>query len=322
MSVTIRDAAAMNASAYLPSLEQMPALPGWTCTERFEHADSGVVIARWEAQTGHTYLAVRGSATPKDVAQNLLIFLGQEPTARMDVLRGYVENRCADALARGLLAVGGHSLGGLVAESAAARWNLPGLAQNAPGWMANPPAPEQLDRFLEIRTSRDVVGDWGHPTPRSLVIQAPHVPLWKLGSIHSVLKQNQAIEEHGLADLRVDDPRLGRAVDADPVVPGVAQPDGAGVAIAARAPGVVGGAQGPDAAGRTRSPTHQAKRPIAANFFAELLTGKRNFPPKQPWVSDRLFPACAGKTHRLPPTARSDPRPDPGARRNRGHTRT
>lgn len=222
MTVIIRDAAAMNASAYLPTLDAMPHINGWTCQERFEHARSGVVIARWEADTGHVYLAIRGSATPKDVAQNLLIFLGKEPTSRMAILKDYIQARCEEALAQDLLAVGGHSLGGLVAESAAAEWNLPGLAQNAPGWMSNPPPPERLNRFLEIRTSRDVVGDWGHATPRSLVIQSAHVPLWQLGSLHSVLKQNDSIEEHGLADFRVDDIRLGRAVEADPVIPGVA----------------------------------------------------------------------------------------------------
>lgn len=222
MTLTIRDAAAMNASAYLPSVEAMPTINGWTCQERFEHARSGVVVARWESQEGHTYLAVRGSATPKDVAQNLLIFLGKEPTSRMAVLKAYIQDHCQDALATDRLAVGGHSLGGLVAESAAAEWNLPGLAQNAPGWMSNPPPPERLNRFLEIRTSRDVVGDWGHPTPRSLVIQSSHLAAWNLGSLHSVLKQNQSIEEHGLADFKVDDPALGWAVEADPVVPGVA----------------------------------------------------------------------------------------------------
>jgi len=211
----------MNASAYVRGLENIQPIPGWECTELFEDHPSGVTIARWEAIHGLVYLAVRGTTNVKDIAQNLLIFLGQEPRRRMDVLQDYIEHRCAHALKHDQLAVGGHSLGGLVAEAAAARWKLPGLVQNAPGWMANPPPPERLERFLEIRTCRDVVGDWGHPTPRSIVLQSVQVPLWNLKSLHSVLKQNQAIEEHGLGDFLVDDPRLGRSVDADPVVPGV-----------------------------------------------------------------------------------------------------
>ena len=212
----------MNASAYASTIESMPDIPGWQCQALVFDAASGTTVARWLAQSGHVYLAVRGSASVRDVQESLKVFLGHEPASRMAFLERYIEETCQQELSEGRLAVGGHSLGGLVALSSAARWNLPALVQNAPGWMTNPPPPERLRKVLEIRTGRDVIGDWGHPIPRQVVLQSPETPWWHLPSLHGVLRQNLTIEAHGLGGFAIDDPRFAVLEHAgDEVRPGL-----------------------------------------------------------------------------------------------------
>ena len=219
----IGDAAQMNASAYHHTMEAMPALDGWHCQELVHDPKSGVTIARWQAQSGHVYLAVRGSAGTRDVLENMRLFLGRDPTSRMAFFRNYVEQTCQQEIAEDRLAVGGHSLGGLVALDAAAHWSLPALVQNAPGWISHRPDAPRLERVLEIRTGRDVVADWGHAMPRHVVLQDPSTPWWDLSALHAVLKQNEAIFAHGLDQVLVTDERFNPRADLeDAVEPGLA----------------------------------------------------------------------------------------------------
>ena len=213
----------MNASAYAHTMAAMPEIAGWECQALVFDKASGTTVARWAAESGHVYLAVRGTSGTRDAKESLRVFLGHEPTSRMAFLERYIEDTCQTELAENRLAVGGHSLGGLVALSAASKWNLPALVQNAPGWMNNPPPPETLQKVLEIRTGRDVIGDWGHPIPRQIVLQSPETPWWHLPSLHSVLRQNITIESHGLGGYAIDDPRFAVLEHLnDEVRPGIA----------------------------------------------------------------------------------------------------
>lgn len=220
----ILSAARMNESAYSePGGDPIPEVPGWRYESQQVFEDSGLALARWRADDGRLYLAVRGTHTPADVAQSLRVFFGQNPTRRQDALIAYIEQHCAQELAAGTLCVGGHSLGGLVASAAAARWNLPGLVQNAPGWMTDPPAPERLSRLLEIRTSRDTIGEWGAPYPRALIVDIPDLPTLEISALHSVRRQNQALEGEWFFSLSVEDPGLELlAAPPEPVTPGLA----------------------------------------------------------------------------------------------------
>lgn len=219
----IGDAAQMNASAYEETLEAMPHIEGWRCVDLLKDTQSGVSVARWEAQSGHVYLAVRGTATGRDVLENMRLFLGRDPTSRMEFFRNYVQTTCAKELAADCLAMGGHSLGGLLALDAAAHWSLPALIQNAPGWISHRPNAPRLERVLEIRTGRDVVGDWGHAAPRNIVLQDPLTPWWHLAMLHAVMRQNDIIRSHGLGDVLITDERFNpRPLEDDAVKPGLA----------------------------------------------------------------------------------------------------
>src|SRR5690606_32927002 len=121
---------------------------------------------------------------------------------RIAFVQAFIQERFGPQPRR--LAVGGHSIGGLVAASAAEHFRLPGLAQNAPGWMARTPAPACLDRFLQVRTARDVVGAWGSNYPRQLVLVAPHAPDWSLKGLHHLERQNQVIDDYGIGHRLVD----------------------------------------------------------------------------------------------------------------------
>ena len=220
----ILSCARMNESAYKsPRDGGLPEVSGWTYEALIEFEDSGLALARFRANDGRLYLAVRGTHTARDVAQSLRLFFGQNPASRQEAFQSYIQQSCAEELASGRLCVGGHSLGGLVAAAAAARWNLPGLVQNAPGWMNNPPAPEKLSRLLEIRTSRDTIGEWGTPFPRALVVAMPHLPTLEISALHSVRRQNQALEKAWFSGLSVEDPGLELlAVPQESVSPGLA----------------------------------------------------------------------------------------------------
>lgn len=96
----------------------------------------------------------------------------------------------------------------MIAMAAAARWNLPGLVQNAPGWLAKPPSPESLDQLIELRTGRDVVGAWGHSVPNTIVLHDPDAAKWDLNKLHSRHRQATLVEIYGLTHIKLDDPMI------------------------------------------------------------------------------------------------------------------
>lgn len=222
-ALDILSASRMNEYAYeSPEAQRSSVVPGWEWDGCVEMKESGLSLSRWRSSEGMLYLAVRGTQSFGDVAQSLMVFLGQNPVRRQQAFMDYIETYCANELQEDRLFVGGHSLGGLVASAAAARWNLPGLVQNSPGWMANPPPPDKLARLLEIRTSRDTVGEWGSAYPRTLVVTAPHLPTLEVSALHSIRTQNQLIEQSWFSCLSVEDPELvAFSAPTDSIRPGV-----------------------------------------------------------------------------------------------------
>lgn len=181
---------------------------GWIRKKNVICQHSGCVIVHWAHPDGAAYLAVRGTHSHRDALDDIRVFLGRQPKSRISFLEDYIERHCADEIQSKRLFVGGHSLGGMIAMAAAAKWNLPGLVQNAPGWLANPPSPESLDQLIELRTGRDVVGAWGHSVPNTIVLHDPDASKWDLSKLHSRHRQATLVEKYGLTDIRLDDPLL------------------------------------------------------------------------------------------------------------------
>lgn len=207
MIPTIAQACAMNALSYQGDGE-VGDNSGWTRDETIVCRESGCVVVRWGHGDGSIYLAVRGSNSRRDTLDDLKVFLGQPPVARMAFFERYIEENCQEALENDTLMVGGHSLGGMVAMSAAARWQLRGLIQNSPGWLVDPPPPDRLARLVELRTGRDVVGVWGHSVPSTITLHDPNAVLWDLRKLHNVDRQMDLVQRQGLSNVRLDDPVL------------------------------------------------------------------------------------------------------------------
>lgn len=216
--ISIGEAAWLNAAVYEGPRARL--LEGWLVERHLEDLDTGTVMAHYRRGEIH-YLAVRGTWSGSDIAESLRVFLGQEPTRRMRFLQDYIQDRFDPVDPRRVL-VGGHSLGGLVAAGAAERWHLAGLAQNAPGWMQPRHDNSRLDRFLEVRTSRDVVGDWGAEFPRSLVLTDPSVRNWDISGLHNLERQNQLLRDQGWQDRALDDPALAPLLPCAAPLPGLA----------------------------------------------------------------------------------------------------
>lgn len=207
MIPTLAQACAMNALAYQDEGE-VGGRCGWVRVATTSCSDSGCVAVRWQHEDDSIYLAVRGSNSRRDTLDDLKVFLGQPPRARMAFFERYIETTCDAQLSGGSLMVGGHSLGGLVAMAAAARWNLSGLVQNSPGWLVDPPDQERLSNLIELRTGRDVVGVWGHSVPSTITLHDPEATLWDLRKLHNIDRQMDLVQRQGLGDFRLDDPRL------------------------------------------------------------------------------------------------------------------
>ena len=203
--ITLGEASALNAAVYGGPGTILP--EGWKKMEFMVDKITGLTLAHY-AQGSRNYLAIRGTWSKADVLPALRVFLGADPVDRIQVVHNHIVNRFGERIAPGTLAVGGHSLGGLVAASAAERFHLPGLAQNSPGWMARVPDASRLNKFIQVRTARDVVADWGTNYPRNLMLPDPSLPMWGVSSLHNLEHQNKLIEEYGLAGYRVDDPTL------------------------------------------------------------------------------------------------------------------
>lgn len=200
---TIGQASAMNALAYQAEGE-VGDRSGWRRAHDYPCPRSGCHIVRWEHPSGTMYISVRGTSNRRDVMDNVRIFLGKAPRTRIKALRNYIKEHCREALTNNRLYVGGHSMGGMIAMGAAARWGLPGLVQNAPGWLANAPTDEKLGQLVEIRTGRDVVGAWGSNVPHTLVLHDPQTPALDIRTLHSLHRQMELIQTHELTNIPLD----------------------------------------------------------------------------------------------------------------------
>lgn len=207
MIPTLVQACAMNALAYEDQGES-PVTGEWERRALTACSDSGCIVVPWHHCDGSVYLAIRGSNSRRDTLDDIKVFFGQPPLARIAFLERYIQTHHRQALDDGQLMVGGHSLGGLVAMGVAARWRLPGVVQNSPGWLINAPAPEALARMVEVRTGRDVVGVWGHSVPTTVTVHDPEAGKWDWKKLHNVDRQMRLVEQHGLAHMRLDDPAL------------------------------------------------------------------------------------------------------------------
>ena len=207
MIPTLGQACAMNSLAYQGEGE-VGDEGGWARKKNLVCDRSGCMVVHWQHADQTVYLSVRGTQGRRDAMDDLRIFFGQAPKSRIAFLEKYIQEQCEEALTQDRLMVGGHSMGGMIAMAAASRWRLPGLVQNAPGWLANPPEPETLDRMLELRTGRDVVGSWGHGVPNTIVLHDPDAKKWDLRVLHNRHRQMALVERYGLTHLRLDDPRL------------------------------------------------------------------------------------------------------------------
>lgn len=205
--IRIGDAGRLNEAAYIgPGAE----LPGkWREAGFIEDRKSGVAMGHYTNGDTH-YLAIRGTWGTDDVMPALRVFLGKDPLERIEFVNTYIEKNFTPGQMRHL-AVGGHSLGGMVAAAAAEKFHLPGLAQNSPGWMSRVPKAQRLDKLIQIRTARDVVADWGSNYPRTLLLPAPSIPRWRITSLHNLEYQNELIEGYGLGWFTVDDQGLAPA---------------------------------------------------------------------------------------------------------------
>ena len=221
MIPTVGQAAAMNAMAYADAGEQeILSNAGWQRQNFAQCEKTGCVVVPWKHAAGTIYLAVRGSTCRSDILDDMRVFLGQPPIERIGFLTNYIQTWYPENLGQKTLLVGGHSLGGMVAMGAAAQWRLCGLLQNSPGWLINPPDRDSLEKLVEIRTGRDVVGAWGHTVPTTLIVHDHDVSQWNLSALHNVYRQQVLIREHGLDHLLLNDISLRQlgmdyASDAD-----------------------------------------------------------------------------------------------------------
>lgn len=214
--ISLGDASSLNSAVYKGPGAPLP--EDWEEEDFVVDRETGLTMGHY-SNGYRNYLAIRGTWNTSDVLPALRVFFGADPLERIQVAQGYIKERFGDRPNPATLAVGGHSLGGLVAAAMAEEFQLPGLAQNAPGWMTRTPSPDRLQGFLQIRTARDVVADWGSVYPRSLMLTDPGLPRWGITSLHNLEHQNRLIQEHGLADRGVDNPALGRMKNEIPELP-------------------------------------------------------------------------------------------------------
>ena len=214
--ISLGDASSLNLAVYNGPGASLP--EGWEEQDFVVDRETGLTMGHY-SNGPRNYLAIRGSWNASDVLPALRVFFGADPVERIQVARDYIEGRFGKNPNPATLAVGGHSLGGLVAAAMAEEFRLPGLAQNSPGWMTRTPDLASLQRFIQVRTARDVVADWGSVYPRSLMLTDPGLPRWGVTSLHNLEHQNRLLQEHGLANHDVDSPGLGKIRQEIPVLP-------------------------------------------------------------------------------------------------------
>lgn len=203
----------MNALAYASDVREVGQ---WRRVAR----EDQVGIDTWEHPSGWTYLALCGTRScRRDVLDSVGVFLGQVPSKRIAQGCAHIREHCAEALERGQLAVGGHSLGGLVATGMAAEFHLPALVQNAPGYFTTSPDPDRCDRIIEVRTAGDVVSDWGSNCAGMITLRDDRVTHWNMGQIsalHAVVRQNELLAQAGpLAQCSLAEARAQVTTSAD-----------------------------------------------------------------------------------------------------------
>lgn len=209
--ISLGEAGDLNSAAYLGPGATLPI--GWEEVRFVYDHKSGVALGHYQnCFDGRNYLAIRGTWGTNDIMPALRVFLGKDPVERIEFVNAYIEQNFTHQQL-GKLSVGGHSLGGLVAAAAAEKFQLPGLAQNSPGWMSRVPQAQRLSQFLQVRTARDVVADWGSNYPRNLLLPAPAIPRWRITNLHNLEHQNELIVENGLSLFLVNDKSLVPASD-------------------------------------------------------------------------------------------------------------
>lgn len=204
--ITLGESSELNLAVYTGPGSPLP--KGWKEMSVVVDPDTGLTMGHY-ANGARNYLAVRGTWDASDMLPALRVFFGADPVDRIKVAQKHVSKLFGPHPKPVTLAVGGHSLGGLIAAAVAERFDLPGLAQNSPGWMTRVPDASRLGKFIQVRTARDVVADWGNHYPRNLMLPDPDLPMWNLSSLHNLEHQNELIREYGLAERRVDNPALG-----------------------------------------------------------------------------------------------------------------
>ena len=214
MMPTCGQAARMNALAYDTDTGTLDSVSNWQRKQVVSCEQTGCVVAHWEHEDGAVYLAVRGSSNRKDLGEDVRVFLGHAPKGRIAFLESYIQAHCTTALEQQQLAVGGHSLGGMVAQGAAARLSLPGFIQNSPGWLVDPPHSASIAKVVEVRTSGDVIGAWGHAVPITLRVHDPEMDQWSFWALHNVHRQVALIEQQGWGNACLDDPSVRAAAPA------------------------------------------------------------------------------------------------------------
>lgn len=204
--ITLGEAGEMNSTVYVGPGIRLPV--GWEEVRFIIDQATGVSMGHYiNCRDERHYLAIRGTWGKSDILPAMRVFLGKDPLERIEFVNNYIEKYFGTPDST-KLAVGGHSLGGLIAAAAAEKFGLPGLGQNSPGWMTRLPDAEKLRNFLQVRTARDVVADWGSNYPRNLLLPTPSIPRWRITNLHNLEHQNELIAEHGLSWFKVDDQAL------------------------------------------------------------------------------------------------------------------
>lgn len=158
--------------------------------------DSKLGLCHWESEEGYTYIGIAGTRRQKDdVVESVKVFFGKIPDDRIEGVTQYLMEHCVEAIANDSISLGGHSLGGLVASSVAAKFHLPALIQNSPGYFKTTPDPEKSNRIVEIKTARDVVSDWGSNAANLLTLYETSISVWKISILHALKRQNKLLFE-------------------------------------------------------------------------------------------------------------------------------
>ncbi len=145
-----------------------------------------------KSQQGLHYIAIAGVASKYDSMDTLRSFLGIPPTHRIQAVVHYIEKNLG-GLDPTRIGLGGHSMGGLVADYVA-DYIKPGIVftQNAPASLNKPLYSKTIELISVADGSRsmraDTIGSWGRNGNNTW-----HVPVD--GSLHGIDPMIRAIEK-------------------------------------------------------------------------------------------------------------------------------